>query len=171
MPESKMSYVQTMSFCLILCILFSDSVFTASLPQHPENISDLAAKPISSTNLLSPTSILASSSNLSSSENLLKIGCDARTFGKNLKVQSCRNLFQWMHKDDRQFEFAQRDSGLPADVSLPLRTLSSKTLAERSTFRYNAPCWPANTAQFTLTHARKVTDYASSSQSLKKALV
>lgn len=134
-----MSYLQTMSFYLILCILYSDSVFTASLPRHPESISDLAANSTSSSNLLSPANILASSSNLSSSENLLKIGCDARTFGKNLKVQSCRNVLRFMHKDEKQFSFAQRDSGLPADVTLPLRTLSSKSLAELSTSSIQCP--------------------------------
>lgn len=128
MLKSQMSYLQTMSFYLILYTLFSDSVLTASLPRHTESISDLAAKPISPSNLLSPANIPASSSNLSSSENLLKIGCDARKFGKNLKVQSCRNVFNFVLKDEKQLRFAQRDSGLPADVSLPLRTLSSKTL-------------------------------------------
>ena len=134
-----MSYLQTMSFYLIFYTLLSDSVFTASLPRHPESISDLAAKPTSSLNLLSPANILAPSSNLSSSENLLKIGCDARIFGKNLKVQSCRNALHFMYRDDRQFRFALRDSGLPADVSLPLRTLSSKTLAELSTSSIQCP--------------------------------
>ena len=151
-----------MFFYLVLCALYSDSVFTASLPRHPESISDLAAKPISSLNLLSPANILASSSNISSSGNGLKIRCDSTKYGKNLKVQSCRNVFRYLNKVDTQFTFAMRDSGVPFDVPLPLRTLSSKALTARP---YNAPYLACNSTHITLTHKRQMTDYASSSQS------
>lgn len=114
-----------MVFCLMLWALYSNVVLAASLPQRSERIGNLAAGPTSSSNLLSPATLAPSSYN--SSANLLKIACSTK-WGKNLKVYSCRNIFDWLQTDERQFSFAERDSGLPYQVPLPLRTYSSKTL-------------------------------------------
>ncbi len=89
------------------------------------NAASLAAGPMSSSNLAAPALLTPSSSNYSS-ENMLGISCDSRKFGKNLKVNSCRNIFNYLIKDETQYDFADRDSGRPNSVPLPLRTYSSE---------------------------------------------
>lgn len=116
-----------MFFHLVLWALHSGTVLAASLSGRSDSIDSLAAGPTSSSNLLSPANILAPSTNTSSFGAMLKIACDATKYGKNLKVQSCRNVFNFLNKEERQFTFGERDSGVPFDVPLPLRTLSSKT--------------------------------------------
>lgn len=154
-----------MFFYLILWTLYSDAVLAASLPRRSEIIGSLAARPISPSNLLSPANMLASSSNTSSSGNLLKIACDGTKYGKNLKVNSCRSVFNFMMKNETQFTFAERDSGVPSDISLPLRTLSSKTSIDASASWIHCPATrPANTIDLTLTHEQQTTDCASFSQ-------
>ena len=153
-----------MFFYFILWTLYSDAVLAASLPRRSESIGSLAARPISPSNLLSPANILASSSN-TSSENVLKISCDGTTYGKNLRVKSCRNVFNFMVKNETQFTFAERDSGVPCDVPLPLRTLSSKTSIYTSASWIHCPATrPANTIGLTLTHDQQTTDCASFNQ-------
>lgn len=134
-----MSSLQSIFFYLLLCTFHSESALTASLPQHPESIGDLAAKPTSSLDMVSPTNILESSGNASSSGNKLKVACNSRELGKNLKVQSCRNVFNFIAQNETQFSFAERDSGLQVDVTLPLRTMSGKTLAELPTSSIQCP--------------------------------
>ena len=56
----------------------------------------------------------------------MKVGCDPIRYGRNLKVKSCRDLFGYLKHDEAQFTFSQRDSGIPHDIPLPLRTYSSK---------------------------------------------
>lgn len=117
-----------MFFCLILWALYSDTVLAASLSRRSESVGSLAAGPIPSSDLLSPANILIPSSKNSSSDNVLKIACDATRYGKNLKVSSCRNVFNFMKRDETTYTFAERDSGVPNDGPLPLRTLSNDGL-------------------------------------------
>ncbi|CAF9905584.1 MAG: hypothetical protein ALECFALPRED_001037 [Alectoria fallacina] len=117
-----------MLFYFLLYALNSDTVRAASLPQRSESSGGLAAGPTSPLNLFSPANILAPSKDNSTSGNVLKIACDATLYGKNLKVSSCRNIFHFLSKDETQFRFAQRDSGVPCDVPLPLRTMSTDGL-------------------------------------------
>lgn len=146
-----MSFIK-MFMNLILCQLYSYTVLAASLLRRSESIGGLATGPATSSNLLSPANILAPSTT-NSSANILKIACDASRYGKNLKVYSCRNVFMYLRKDPTVFVFAERDSGLPCDVPLPFRTLSSETPKTLLPFRYNAPAWPANVIHLNLTHA------------------
>ena len=84
--------------------------------------------PISSPNLLVVPATSApppSGGNLSSG-NRLQLVCDSAKYGRNLKVPSCRNLFQYLNKDDAQITFAERDSGVPYNIPLPLRTYSGE---------------------------------------------
>lgn len=66
---------------------------------------------------------LNSSSDVSSK---LKIACNKERYGKNLKVASCRQIFGFLRHDDTKLAYAQRDSGVPHSVPLPLRTYSSE---------------------------------------------
>ena len=124
-----LSQSQAMIFFFILWALYSNTVLSASLLQRSEGI---GTGPISNSNPLSLT-VPAPSSNSSSSGNVLKIFCGARKYGKNLKVNSCRNIFDFISKDETQETFADRDSGIPFTVPLPWRTLSSETPFHDST--------------------------------------
>lgn len=132
-----------MFFYLITWAFYSDLVLAASLPRPSESVDSLAAGPVSSLNLLSPANTLALSSNNSSPGNVLKIACDATKYGKNLKVNSCRNVFRFLRRDETRYTFAERDSGVPHDVPLPLRTLSSKTPHRRLDLLDTAPSYLA----------------------------
>ncbi len=147
MPEVIFFYLQTMFFYLLLWTLYSDTGLAASLLRRSQDIGSLAAGP------LSPANILAPSSNTSSTGNKMIIACDGTRYGKNLKVKSCRNVFGFLSKDDKQLTFAERDSGVPSDIPLPLRTLSSKNPIDASTSRIQCPTTQsAATVHVTLTH-------------------
>ena len=66
-----------------------------------------------------------------SSSDVLKIQCDGNSFGKNLNVASCTKIFD--HIDQRVPEkvFADRRTGIPADVLLPWRIYDSMSLFVR----------------------------------------
>ena len=116
----------------ILWVLYSNTVLAASLLQRSESVGSPDTRPIPNLNLLSPT-LPAPSSNHSASGNRLQIACNAKKFGKNLKVSSCRNVLGYMSKNETQYTFAERDSGVPFDVPLPWRTLSSEFPLKTST--------------------------------------
>lgn len=55
-----------------------------------------------------------------------------------------------MKKNETQFTFAERDSGVPNDIPLPVRTLSSKAPIDAPTAWIQSPAvWPANTIHLT----------------------
>jgi len=117
---------------LLLPVLWVSLCAAAALSEsvlRPSQLGDgLTKAPIASPELLLPSNTSVSLSNVSSpTENILKIACDSSRYGKNLKVKSCRQLFGYVKQDKRQFTFAQRDSGIPHDLPLPLRTYSGKT--------------------------------------------
>lgn len=58
--------------------------------------------------------------------NNLMLKCDKIPYGRDLKVESCRKVFNYLKADDTEVGFADRSSAQPHDVSLPLRTTSSK---------------------------------------------
>lgn len=97
----------------------------AVLPQQSEC---LDPEPNLTPNLGSPATILIPSNNSDTSANKLTITCDGMTYGKNLKVPSCRKVFDYMSHDSTQYTFVERLSGIPGDVSLPLRTYSNDGL-------------------------------------------
>ena len=107
-----------MFFCLTLWAVHS------VLPQQSEC---LDARPNLTPNLGSPAGILIPSNDSDTSGNKLKITCDGMTYGKNLKVPSCRKVFGYLRQDPTQYTFVERGSGIEGDVPLPLRTYSSKT--------------------------------------------
>ena len=109
----------------ILWALSAYSVLLASLPQHSERNGSLTTESKSSSNL-PPPSILSLPGRNSTVDSRLKIVCDKIKFGKNLKVTSCRNVFNYLGRGESQLIFAERLSGVPLDVPLPLRTFSSE---------------------------------------------
>ena len=58
--------------------------------------------------------------------NILRLQCDRIRYGRDLKVESCRKVFNYLKADDTEVIFADRSSAQPHDVSLPLRTTSGK---------------------------------------------
>ena len=61
-------------------------------------------------------------------EKYLKIRCDPVRYGRRLKVESCRKVFNFMDADDAEIVFADRSSAQPHDVKLPFRDTSSEWL-------------------------------------------
>ncbi|KAM0796442.1 hypothetical protein BDR22DRAFT_525996 [Usnea florida] len=108
-----------MFLCLTLWVVYS------VLPQQSECID---AQPNLIPNLRSPASISIPSNDSDTSGNKLKITCDGMTYGKNLKVPSCRKVFGYTRHDPTQYTFVERGSGIPGDVPLPLRTYSNDGL-------------------------------------------
>ena len=49
-------------------------------------------------------------------------------------MESCRRVFNYLEVDDTEVTFADRSSAQPHDVSLPLRTTSSKCICTLSLF-------------------------------------
>ena len=73
-------------------------------------------------------------------EKILKIRCDPVRYGRRLKVESCRKVFNYMDADDAEIVFADRSNLQPHDVNLPFRDTSSEwlrilTLGEKSLWR------------------------------------
>lgn len=116
-------------FWISLC---AAATLSASVLQSSQPGDGLAKAVIASPELLISSNSLVSPSNVSvPSGNILKIACDSRRFGKNLKVKSCRQLFGYVKKDNTQFTFAQRNSGIPHDLPLPLRTYSGESIRSK----------------------------------------
>ena len=58
----------------------------------------------------------------------LRIQCSGNSYGRNLKVNSCRNVFNYLPQNDTQRTFLPREGGGPHSVPLPMRTYSSKSV-------------------------------------------
>ena len=65
------------------------------------------------------------------SSNVLKIQCDGSSFGKNLNVASCTKIFNYIDQRVPERVFADRRTGIPADVLLPWRIYDSMSLFVR----------------------------------------
>ena len=71
----------------------------------------------------SPTALTSPAANLSADAKM-RITCDANSYGQNLKVPSCKKIFNLVEKDDRQITFADRASLVPKELPLPYRLQS-----------------------------------------------
>ena len=58
--------------------------------------------------------------------------CDPVRYGRGLKVESCRNVFNYMEVDNTDIVFADRSSAQPHDLDPPFSTTSSKCLSTLS---------------------------------------
>ena len=63
------------------------------------------------------------------SSNVLKIQCDGDSFGRNLNVASCTKIFNHIDKRLPERVFADRRTGIPADILLPWRIYDSMSLS------------------------------------------
>ena len=70
-----------------------------------------------------PANVSSGSSNISS--NVLKIQCDGESYGKNMNVASCKNIFSYIDKKVPERTFADRHTGIQADIPLPWRIYDS----------------------------------------------
>ena len=59
------------------------------------------------------------------SSNVLKIQCDGNSFGRNLNVASCTKIFNFIDKRTPERVFADRHTGIHADILLPWRIYDS----------------------------------------------
>ena len=90
-----------------------------------------ASSAASGLSLPSTNSTLLGNGSLAPS-NILKIGCDSRRYGRDLKVKSCRDVFRYVKYENEQIIFSERDSGISHDVGLPLRTYSSMSVVPKT---------------------------------------
>ena len=95
-----------------------------TLPQLPDtyNTSQPSTLPPS---LLSAENFTTIYSNTTLGK-ILKINCAPLPYGRNLKVASCRNVFDFIAKDDTPTVFAERGAVQPHDMNLPYRITSSE---------------------------------------------
>ena len=95
-----------------------------TLPQL-QDTHNLSQPPTLSPSLLSVDNSSTIYSNTSLGK-VLKINCAPFPYGRNLKVASCRNVFDYIAKDDTPTIFAERGAVQPHDMSLPYRITSSE---------------------------------------------
>ena len=128
-----------LSFFLCTLLFYCVTTFPAGAPFLPENDGGLLAGPSGPPDLALALNISRPLGNFSSSlSKTVKVGCSAHLYGRNPKVKSCRDLFGYLRPDSNQYTFSQRDSGIPQDVGLPIRTYSSRFLALQITLRKGA---------------------------------
>ena len=65
----------------------------------------------------------------SGSSKILKIQCDGEKYGKNLNIASCSNIFNYIDKRVQERTFADRNTGIQADILLPWRIYDSVYLS------------------------------------------
>lgn len=120
------SMLKTLLHTLLLCAAATLSAHVPNLRQTDGSL--LAGSSASSGLPLPPTNSTLLSNGTLSTTNILKIGCDSRRYGRDLKVRSCRDIFRYIKYGNEQLTFSERDSGISSDVGLPLRTYSSKSV-------------------------------------------
>ena len=113
--------------CIILTyIILSIIGAPASLAEDIQNVDGSNVVQSASEGLILPVNSSLSPGNDSVFVDArLQILCEDRYYGRNLKVKSCRNMFGYLKHDDEVMAFSDRDSGIPYDIPLPLRTYSS----------------------------------------------
>ena len=97
-----------------------------TLPQ-PQDTFNSSQPPTLSPSLLSADNSSAIFMN-SSLGKILQINCDPVRYGRNLKVASCKNIFNFLAQDDTPTVFAERGAVQPHDMNLPYRITSSEYL-------------------------------------------
>ena len=65
------------------------------------------------------------------SSNVLKIQCDGNSYGRNLNVASCKKIFNFIDKKLPERVFADRRTGIYADILLPWRIYDSMSMFVR----------------------------------------
>lgn len=103
----------------ILAFLTTLAFSASVVVQRQENVQDLDS-PLPS-RVTSPSSLRSPSPS-----SPLLVHCDGNVYGRNLNVASCRDVFSHMPRGDAQVTFAERHSGIPHDIPLPWRVMSSK---------------------------------------------
>ena len=58
--------------------------------------------------------------------------CDPVRYGRGLKVESCRNVFNYMKVDNTDIVFADRSSAEPPHLDITFSTINSKCLGTLS---------------------------------------
>ena len=90
----------------------------------PLDTPDLLQGSVISPDLPYPQNLSAATGNTSSG-NILKLRCDPVRYGRNLKVESCMKVFNYIEVDDEEFIFAERGSVQLHHLNLPYRVTSS----------------------------------------------
>ena len=108
---------------LLAVSILPNLAVSITLPQLPDTYNK--SQPSTLSPLLSAENASTIYSNTSLGK-ILKINCAPFPYGRNLKVASCRNVFDFIAKDDTQTVFAERGAVQPHDMNLPYRITSSE---------------------------------------------
>ena len=92
----------------------------------PANVS-AALGYISTTTNVSISGDISNTANESASGILLSVDCDGNRFGSKLNIQSCKDVFRNIGKTSEQTTFANRHTGIEAQIELPWRIYDSKS--------------------------------------------
>lgn len=111
------------SDCFVTVIILSALALCATLPRLLD-INDLRQGSRISQTLSYPETSSATYGNASIG-GLLMLKCDPVSYGRGLKIESCRNFFNYMKVDTTDIIFADRSSAQPHDLDLPFTTTSS----------------------------------------------
>lgn len=96
-----------------------DHVAASMMQQFPQGDGILDTK--SQTNITLPPS-----TNISTPSNVLEVRCEGSRYGRDLNVASCRDVFNFMDRNNTQVVFSERHSGFYHDIPLPYRILGSE---------------------------------------------
>ena len=94
----------------------------------PANVS-AALGDISTTTNISISGDISKTAIKSASGILLSVDCDGNRFGSKLNIQSCKDVFRNIGKTSEQTTFANRHTGIEAQIELPWRIYDSKSQA------------------------------------------
>ena len=115
------------SNCFTTVPVFTTLAPCATMPTHL-NTNDLLQGSELSQTLSYPENSSATYGNASIG-GLLMLKCDLVSYGRGLKVESCRSVFNYMKVDDTDTVFADRSTAKPPDLDLPFRSTSSNCLS------------------------------------------
>ena len=82
---------------------------------------------ISTTTNISISGDVTKTASESTSGILLSVDCDGNRFGSKLNIQSCKDVFRNIGKTSEQTTFANRHTGIEAQIELPWRIYDSKS--------------------------------------------
>ena len=107
----------------MIVLLFCQVIFLIPVGTFAAALSELASINDQTSQSI-PSSPLAINASLAKK---LQIQCNAPAYGRNLKVSSCKKVFDLVIKDDKQILFTDRASLVSHSLNLPYRLQSSES--------------------------------------------
>lgn len=118
------SPASTMTWTFMIDVLIVPVLALCAILPQPRDADDLLQGPVTSPALTLFENSSAAAGNISHG-NVLKLKCDSVRYGRDLKVESCRKVFNFIGQDDTQTVFAERSTVHHHDLNLPFRASSN----------------------------------------------